>query len=224
MTRATPGPCTKGPRGRALCFQACSCGSRYVLSDADGSRTSARERGIPASRYSSMKRPASLTCTFLALLGLPAAYLSQSSSREAALGSVLETSPMVAAWEPQVPSAARAWADPPVRQEHPPAATKAAVVKTDSALPGPAATGILHRPPDVEVLPYALASPQRVHSPRLRAALFRKPNGLSRRVEVSRRKRLHDQHRAVSQIAAAQSEPAPTPVEAEPIEFSLASR
>lgn len=172
-----------------------------------------------------MKRPAALTCTFLALLSLPAAaYLSQPSSRDPARQPALETSPKVATKAPQVPPAARAWADPPARQEYSPTASMAAVEAVEVIPPVPAATGTLPPAPDLAVPPAALASPKRVHGSRLRAALIKRPDGFSRRVEVSRPKRPNEQDRASTPTVVAQDEPKSTRVEAEPIEFSLASR
>ena len=119
---------------------------------------------------------------------------------------------------PQTWAAARIWADPPAREERAPIVA-AAIVETASSSPEPVA---------IDTLPFvfARAASQKPAGRRgLRAAKISRPHRLSRYVALQpiRGKRLHEPL-PNSPAVAAVSEPASAPAEAEPIEFSLATR
>ena len=116
-------------------------------------------------------------------------------------------------------AAARAWADPPARDEQPPIVA-AATVETEGSSPEPVTV-------DTQPLVFVPAAASQEPSGRrgLRQAKIGRPHRLSRYVALQpiRGKRLHGP-RPTSSAVADVSEPASAPAEAEPIEFSLATR
>ncbi len=125
---------------------------------------------------------------------------------------------------PQTWAAARAWADPPTREERAPIVV-AAMAQAENLSPEPAATGTLAKvsEPSAPVRPRALH--RSLPRPMLRPAQINRPDKRSRRavVQAIRHQRRHEPGPTSPEVAAV-DEPAPTRVEAEPIEFSLASR
>jgi hypothetical protein len=131
---------------------------------------------------------------------------------------------MVVTTAPQAWATARAWADPPTREEGA-SLIRVAFVETENVSSELAVIATLLRVSQAAAPPRSLAAQRSIPPPVQRVAKLGRLHRPSRYVvlQAPRRKRLHEP-RPNSPAVAAVSEPASLPVEAEPIEFSLATR